>query len=344
MSRLGIASSVTLATIVTLLGGPAALAREPVREQSFSMVAVTWRGPATPDVQVRTRDADGWGRWTDLHPLSDGPADSAAEATGVHGTELRWVGPSDAAQVRTDGPAPPGLDLVLIDPGTRASDRTATPVAAREARTARKATDGVPKPELLSRAAWGADNSLRNGSPAYGSSLKQVHVHHTVTGNDYARADVPALIRGMYEYHTRSLGWFDLGYNFLVDRFGRAWVGRSGGAGRKVQGAHTLGFNHSSVGIAVIGNHEEGAVRGRVLTTIAAIAAWKLDKAGRPRATGNVTVTSKGSDRFPAGQRVRLPVVDGHRDTNETACPGTLLYDRLDEVRAKTQKRMARYR
>ena len=93
-----------------------------------------------------------------------------------------------------------------------------------------------------------------------------MHLHHTATGNGYSRSDVPGILRGMYRYHTKTLGWFDIGYNFLVDRFGRAWVGRSGGANQLVRGAHTLGFNRSSVGIAVIGNLEDHKPRRDVVT------------------------------------------------------------------------------
>lgn len=96
--------------------------------------------------------------------------------------------------------------------------------------------------------------------------------------NDYARADVPALIRGMYSYHTRNLGWSDLAYNFLVDRFGRVWEGRAGGVARRVRGAHTLGFNATSAGIAVIGNFDIGSPGRRTTDAVARIAAWKLSR------------------------------------------------------------------
>ncbi len=163
-------------------------------------------------------------------------------------------------------------------------------------------------------------------------------MHHTATGNSYSRADVPGILRGMYRYHTQTLGWFDIGYNFLVDRFGRAWVGRSGGVNRLVQGAHTLGFNHASVGIAVIGNLEARAPWSEAVTQVVRLAAWKLDMYDR-YAVGSVTITSSGSDKYPDGTRVRLPAIDGHRDTNDTACPGRV-YRKLPEIRERAQWRI----
>ena len=68
-------------------------------------------------------------------------------------------------------------------------------------------------------------------------------VHHTVNANDYTRDEVPGILRSIYAYHTQSRGWSDVGYNFLVDRFGRIWEGRYGGVDRPVVGAHTLGYN-----------------------------------------------------------------------------------------------------
>ena len=69
----------------------------------------------------------------------------------------------------------------------------------------------------------------------------------------------------------------------------------------------------------------------------AAVAAWKLDRYGRdPR--GHTRVTSEGSDRYAAGRKVRLPVIDGHRDTNDTACPGQHLYDALPRIRRRAKK------
>ena len=230
---------------------------------------------------------------------------------------------------------PDGLTLVLMYPRPRGDDAL---VGSPLARTDTGVTV-VARPEMSGRGVWGADESWRNGAPRYCATIEQVHVHHTANSNDYAEQDVPALLRGIYRYHTHSLGWSDIAYNFLVDRFGRAWVGRAGGAGRPVRGAHTLGFNATSSGIAVIGNYDLVAPSIETLTAVVNLAAWKLSMYGRDP-EGTAAVVSEGSDKYARAQVAVLPVIDGHRDTNDTACPGQLLYDQLPEVRRLVQERI----
>ncbi|MFC6285688.1 N-acetylmuramoyl-L-alanine amidase [Nocardioides sp. GCM10027113] len=313
---------------------------------THSMVAFTWGiGQAAPAVAVRSRTGGSWGPWQGVPMLHDVPEDEVAGAS-LTGTDLVWIGRADGIQIRVDGERPADLALVLLHPGRRPGDPLlgAAPVG-RAATTgteesARSEPGTVAKPRLVTREQWGANESLRDGRPSYLSRLKQVHVHHTVNSNSYRRDEVPALIRGMYAYHTQTLGWSDIGYNFLVDRFGRCFVGRAGGPHKLVRGAHTLGFNHESTGIAVIGNHESATPSNATLNGLAALAAWKLAPYGRnPR--GEVRVESEGSDRYPAGRTVRLPVIDGHRDTNLTACPGKHLYAALPKVRRRAARIIA---
>jgi uncharacterized protein with LGFP repeats len=327
--------------VVALRTAPGSVLREAARpvtpgrselRASYSMVAVTW-----PDGDVRARirahGAHGWGRWLRLAPLTDG-----GEPSAVHGTELLWVGPSDRLRLRVTGSAADRAHVVLIDPGATPAD--VAPADVR--RVAAKPRHRAPEPPLRSRHRWGANEKWRSTGPRYNRTIQQVHIHHTATGNDYRRRDVAGILRGIYRYHTHTLRWSDIGYNFLVDRFGRAWVGRAGGQSRPVRGAHTLGFNNTSTGISVIGNFEEREPSKAVLTTLVHLAAWKLDRYHR-RPDGTALVTSHGSDLYPAGERVRLPVVDGHRDTNSTACPGQLLYDLLPKIRSRTAARVARF-
>ena len=190
-------------------------------------------------------------------------------------------------------------------------------------------------PLIYTRAQWGADESWRDGSPRFNDTILQAHVHHSASGNGYSQADVPALIRSFYKYHTKSLGWSDIAYNFLIDSFGTIWEGRYGGMDQAVRGAHTLGFNNTSTGFCVIGNLDSVLPTQPTLDSLAKLAAWKLSMYGRDP-QGWTQVTSEGSDKFPRGNVVTLPVIDGHRDTNDTACPGGNLYVQLGAVRAAT--------
>ena len=313
----------------------------------YSMLGLTWDDrDADPVLEVRTRTDGQWGDWLPMAPLADRPDASSGEGTAVASTELVWIGLSDGVRVRVGGVRPRGLTLVLLQPwaqpGDEASDDESDEPLARTAAARGSRAGRVPRPELHGRRQWGARESWRDGRPHLNHTIKQVHVHHTVNSNSYRRRDVPALIRGMYRYHTRHLGWSDIGYNFLVDRFGRIWTGRAGGARRPVRGAHTLGFNSTSAGVAVIGNFELARPSDRVLDAVAAVAAWKLQPYGRDP-LGNVRVWSHGSDRFRAGRKVRLPAIDGHRDTNQTACPGRHLYHHLDEIRHRAAVLIERY-
>ena len=147
-------------------------------------------------------------------------------------------------------------------------------------------------------------------------------VHHTVNANDYTRAQVPSIIRGIYAYHTRSQGWSDIGYNFLVDKFGRVWEGRYGGVNRPVVGAHTLGYNDNAFAASAIGNFETARPSRAMIRAYGRLFAWKLSLHGVNAADGRQYVTS---DYFKA--------INGHRDAGATACPGINLYNRIPRIR-----------
>ena len=318
-----------------VLSGARGLRTGPITGHRFSMVGMTWRGgPSAAGLRIRTRRDGEWSGWRALRPLHDGPDRSVEGVPGLRATEPVWTSHADAIDVRGAASGLPDVTLSLIATDGAQDWEPAAGLVHGE--------DAAPRPRIVTRAEWGADEEWRNGGPWFNRTIKQVHVHHTVNSNDYLPEDVPALLQGIYRYHTKNLGWSDVGYNFLVDRFGQLWEGRAGGIGRPVQGAHTLGFNRTSTGVAVIGDFETVAPEPKVVRALVRLAAWKLDKHGRQpiQTTG---VTSQGSDMYPDGQRVRLPVIDGHRDTNGTACPGQHLYALLPVIRERAQKRVDRY-
>ncbi len=270
---------------------------------------LTWHRPdLVPDLAVRTRADGDWSDWQPVPALSDRPDASSGEGLARGSTELMWIGPSDGVQVRVGGVRPRGLTLVLLRPWAQPGDdsenasrcRGRRTVRAYDVRSRREGRRSCPARRRTADGNGAPGSRGVDGRPRYNYTIKQVHVHHTVNSNNYGRHDVPALIRGMYRYHTHYLGWSDIAYNFLVDRFGRIWIGRAGGASRPVRGAHTLGFNSTSAGIAVIGNFELVRPSDAVLDAVAAVAAWKLQPFHR-NPLGTVHGLVAGQRPLPSG-------------------------------------------
>jgi hypothetical protein len=190
-----------------------------------------------------------------------------------------------------------------------------------------------PRPRIVTRRGWGANEKLREKKFVYTKKAKAAFVHHTATGNGYRCSQAPSVIRGIYRYHVQSMGWRDIGYNFLVDKCGKIYEGRAGGVAKPVLGAHTLGFNTNSTGIAVLGAFGYSRPSAAAVKAVAQLTAWKLGLHGaNPR--GKTYLKSGGGNLYRKGMNVRLNVISGHRDGFSTACPGWQLYRKLGSARS----------
>ncbi|MFE5537896.1 peptidoglycan recognition protein [Streptomyces sp. NPDC056492] len=198
-----------------------------------------------------------------------------------------------------------------------------------------------PRPRIVTRLGWGADESLRESGFVYTGTVKAAFVHHSASGNNYACKDAPAVLRSLYRYHVVSSGWRDLGYNFAVDKCGTVYEGRAGGVAKAVLGAHTMGFNTDSMGVAVLGTYTSTNPPAAAVKAVAQLTAWKLGLFNRdPRA--KTTLKSGGGNRFKKGTNVKLNVISGHRDGFATECPGKLLYAQLPPTRTSSAKLQGR--
>ena len=133
------------------------------------------------------------------------------------------------------------------------------------------------KPTIVTRAQWGANESLRSGLARLRPRQDGVRASHRERQRLHAPRRRPAVVRGVYAYHTRSLHWSDVGYNFLVDRYGTIYEGRYGGVTRGVIGAQVLGFNTGSTGVSVMGTFTSATPPSAVVTALERLLAWKLD-------------------------------------------------------------------
>jgi hypothetical protein len=310
---------------------------------AFSLVGVTWAAdPAVTDtlVQIRVQDAAGtWGAWTQL-TVEDAGRETAAGARG--GTEPLWTGPStgvEAELVTRSGAEPTDVQLDLVDPGESPAD-----TALDSPDIADTADAALSMPAVYSRAQWGADESIRTWAPQYANTITSATLHHTADSNEYTAAEVPAMLRSIYRYHAVSRGWGDIGYNAVVDKFGRIWEGRYGGLSSTVVGAHAGGFNSTTFGVSMLGNYDVVSPSFAMINAVADIVAWKFALYGvNPR--GTVTLTSGGGStvRWPAGTRVTLPTIFAHRDTGLTTCPGQYAFARMGDIRALVDARMSGY-
>ena len=223
---------------------------------------------------------------------------------------------------------------------------------------------------IVSRAEWGADESIRvAGSQLPGSGdyvdpcaaiesafgdqytitstlttndqgqtltwpirttaeVEKFTVHHTdsdirdVTGDGFINSeDYRAIVRAIYSYHTKTRGWGDIGYNYLIDPLGNIYEGRVGGD--KSIGGHAMCYNAESIGIALIGNFENQAISEAAFESLSQLIGQKSKQ---------YDIDPLASGEF---RGLFLDNVYAHKDVRATSCPGEMLYSQLDQVRVR---------
>ena len=335
---------------LTGLGGGETI-REVHQDTPFSMVALTAEDLRGTTARIRAKKADGsWGQWYEADTLDGVGPDSPA----ARGTEPVFVGRTTTVQIAvtrpagapTTGPVAPtptgtpalgyvpanveqpfgqNINAVLISPPQSPVDTLPLPTAVT--------VPGQP-PNIISRAQWGADEAMRCGNTVYDNGIRAAVVHHTAGSNDYAPQDSAGIVRSIYEYHTRTLGWCDIAYNALVDKYGQVFEGRAGGMDKPVEGSHTGGFNRNTWGVAMMGNFDAVPPTPIQLGTTGRLIGWRLgiDHID-PRAT--VVLPSAGGSftKFPFGATPTLPTIFTHRDVGNTDCPGNAAYAAMDQLR-----------
>ena len=214
---------------------------------------------AALEVRVRRRG----GTWSPWVPLGAGHHHRPDTGNGAHASDPVWAGGADELQLRAAG-ARPGR---AARPLRRRRRRRAQRRGARASIAAAHAAQAGGQPAIIPRADWGGDGVKPRAAPDYGD-VQVAFVHHTVSANDYAATDSPGIVLSMAKYHRDVNGWNDLGYNFVVDKYGQIFEGRAGGVDQAVIGAQAQGYNSHSTGIANIGTFTD------VGQTDAALDAW----------------------------------------------------------------------
>src|SRR5262249_31112229 len=251
------------------------------------------------------------GRWTAWAPLT---TDHGAR----RGTDPAFVGAADELQLRLRGAAR----------GLRARFVQALGHAPAHAHAATES-----QPQTNPRPRSGGDRAGPRAAPEFGV-IELAFVHHTVTAIDYAPGDSASIVLGIAHYHRDYNGWNDIGYNFLVDRYGQVFEGRAGGIENAVIGAQAQGWNSYSTGIACLGTFTNVTLPDDAVDALARLIGWKLSLHGVP-VLGRVALPSLGGadNRYRSGTNVTFQRVSGHRDGDSTSCPGNALYGQLGRLR-----------
>jgi len=341
----------------------------PTQIKPFSVVGLTWVGtlPTGTSFKARVREAGKWSTWNELH-FSD---DHGVDPESLEGKETRMgtdpfmTAVADAIEVimtNKSGLAPTDLKLELIgSPETKQDRALLTNISKIAAATIPGAPAVTPsgvvvlRPNIVSRAQWGANETWRDPVPRMGTKIVAGFVHHTASTNDYTAEQAPAQMRALYAYYTKSLKYADMAYNFLVDQYGTVYEGRNActfgdvkpcdGPALPVIGAHTAGLNPNTFAISAIGNYDTKAPVNpdALVNSISSLMAWKLAPYGLdPNANASmVSSDTSGLSKYGYGMTAITPVISGHRDVGKTACPGRYLYPYLGQIRARATELLA---
>jgi hypothetical protein len=302
----------------------------PVRApEPFVLAGIDWQAPEHALIELRARTLrGGWTPWVRASVLGH---DSDGGETAVYALigEPVWTGRAGAVQLRSDVTVE-GLRVHFVSAaaaGASGAGGGAASAAQAPALAAPRLPAGPGQPPIIARGAWAGGLKPRV-APIYGD-VQLAFVHHSVNANGYSSAEVPAMLRSIYYFHTYVRGWNDFGYNFAVDAYGRIWEGRAGGIDQAVVGAQAGGYNLESFGAVLLGDFAATLPTNAARNALARLVAWKLALHGVP-VSGQVTVEVDPPDafytRFRPGQLVPLPRIAGHRDGCTTDCPGDDMY------------------
>lgn len=305
------------------------------------LVGLSWSGPAHAGLRIRFALPSGrMGPWAVADACGHGP-DALPGPAGAHTGEPVWSGGTRLVEIESGRPLRDvRLRTVDVSHGLGAARlaRAVGPLAAASALAlaSPRLPAGGGQPPIIARRAWAGSSSRPSVAPEYGE-VRVAFVHHTENPNGYTAAAVPAMLRAIWAFHRFVNGWDDIGYNFVVDLYGRVFEARAGGIDEPVVGAHAGGYNAHSTGIAVLGSFGSVRIGAGARASLQSLLAWKLSLHGMPSlGTTTVRVSRGGAvwSKYRAGTNVRLPRIAGHRDGDSTECPGDALYAQLPAVRS----------
>lgn len=185
-------------------------------------------------------------------------------------------------------------------------------------------------PTVIPRADWCGSYTACTNASYTPTTIYPTHtvIHHGASPDTYT--DGYAVVRSYWNYHVNTLGWSDIGYNYLFDKFGNVFLGRKNAnyLTVDVQGAHAGNSNGKSIGINFLGNGDVTQPTDIQLEKVYGLLGWWYNSRGLdPQTSASLLLQSGGT--------ATKPRILGHKDTNigGTACPGETIYALLPTMR-----------
>lgn len=207
----------------------------------FDLLGLSWEAGPAGAGEVRGRLARGaWSRWVALRSAADHRPDGARSFAG---SDPVWFGGADVYEVRLRRAHVVRVDCVNSTGTATAADRRRSALQRGLAVTAAQPAVHIAPgaPAIIPRSAWAGRGARPTGLPLFGD-VELAFVHHTDSATDYGPGDSAAMILGIFHFHRDVRGWGDIGYNFIVDKYGQIFEGRAGGMLEAVVGAQAGGF------------------------------------------------------------------------------------------------------
>lgn len=308
---------------------------------TFSCFGVGWQSldlTATPSefiVEYRSKDASGnWTEWLSLD-ADWGPQDTPSQKYWTDALFTIDATSHTALEVRLSAPVVcTGIQIDLFDGNTDnrdlGDDTQNLPPAPKASR------NNCPEfPTMIPRSDWcGGSAACWQVNAAYNVTyINATHavMHHGASPNTYT--DGEAVVQSYYNYHVNTLGWADIGYNYLIDKYGNFYQGRRNPnlPTSDVRGAHAGASNNTSIGINFLGNLDVTIATQVQLEKLYDLMAWWFD---------HKAINVLGSSAFQT-QAYGVQNEDHftyHNSINPTACPGNDMISRMPSIRIEIQQ------
>lgn len=304
-------------------------------DMRFDFVAVNTGRSNPTEAEIRFEVPAGPTSWRPLHFHSAGPDGAPAEATALARAPQGSIG----YEVRVGDGEPVRATAINLRDGNGVTIDGATEGGLYS--TSATDSGATSRVHYLTRAGWGADESLRFNDdgeeewPAEYFPVQAITVHHSAleVGDDPA-----AGVRAIYQLHAAENGWGDIGYHLLVGPEGRVYEGRySGedglpvfaeppkpGQAEAVTAGHVYQMNSGNIGVCLLGDFTDAMPTQAAQDSLVRVLRVLCQATGvDPNTEVEYVNPVNGVTASQLG-------VSRHRDWLATACPGDTFAAQFD--------------